>query len=48
MNAVARCRDELMSLLAASDVNNVAVDEAFVREKYSKETKHIKVGSRVK
>jgi len=43
VNAVAQCRDEMMRLLAASDVNSVPVDEQSIRQKYSEETRQIKV-----
>jgi len=41
--AVAQCRDEMTRLLAASDVNNIPVDQELIRQKYSQETKQIKV-----
>ena len=44
LNAVAQCRDEMTRLLAASDVSKVPIDEELIRQKYSKETKQIKVG----
>lgn len=41
--ALAQCREEMMRLVDASDVNTVPVNEELIRKKYSKETKQIKV-----
>ena len=41
--SLVQCREEMMRLIGASDVSAVPVNEEWIRQKYSKETKQIKV-----
>jgi len=43
--ALVKCREEMLRLMGSNDVSTVPVNEELIRQKYSKETKQIKVTS---
>ena len=41
--ALVQCREEMLRLMGSNEVSTVPVNEELIRQKYSKETKQIKV-----